>query len=64
VTAWALQVLREEADANVCTAAVEVLTTESGTAAYDALTALPARFPNEPFVAFAVARALAGQSRP
>ena len=56
--AWALEVLHTDPDVNVCVAATDVLAHSEVPAERDALVALSARFPDEPFVAFTVARAL------
>lgn len=56
---WLEQVLRRDPHVNVCAAAVEGLAELGDLASRPALAALPARFPAEPFIAFAVQAALA-----
>jgi hypothetical protein len=57
--AWIVRLVRDEGDPNVCAAAVDLLATSALPEARALLTALPARFPGEPFLAFIVSRALA-----
>lgn len=56
---WLEAVLRCDPHVNVCAAAVEGLAELGDAASVPALGALPARFPAEPFIAFAVQAALA-----
>ena len=56
---WLEAVLRCDPHVNVCAAAVEGLAELGDAASVPALTALPARFPDEPFIAFAVQATLA-----
>jgi HEAT repeat protein len=56
---WLEAVLRCDPHVNVCAAAVEGLAELGDAASIPALAALPARFPGEPFIAFAVKAALA-----
>ena len=55
---WLEAVLRCEPHVNVCAAAVEGLAEMGDAASRAALAALPARFPDEEFIAFAVQAAL------
>ena len=55
---WLEAVLRCEPHVNVCAAAVEGLAEMGDAASRSALAALPARFPDEEFIAFAVQAAL------
>jgi HEAT repeat protein len=59
VPGWLRQVIERDQDANVCGVAVDVLAEVAGPDMSDALEALPARFPDDPFLAFAVQLALA-----
>lgn len=52
--AWVLDLLQDEADANFCAAAVEVLTEAGDEAALPILDALVDRFADEPFLRFAI----------
>ncbi len=56
---WLEVVLRCDPHVNVCAAAVDGLAEMGDRASRPALAALPARFPDEPFIAFAVQAALA-----
>lgn len=56
---WLEAVLRTDTHVNVCAAAVEGLAEMGDLASLQALEDLPARFPGEPFIAFAVQAALA-----
>ncbi len=56
---WLEVVLRCDPHVNVCAAAVDGLAEMGDRESLPALTALPARFPDEPFIAFAVQAALA-----
>ena len=52
--AWVLDLLQDEADANVCAAAVEVLTEIGDETVLPILDVLADRFGNEPFLRFAI----------
>ncbi len=58
VPEWLQQVLQNDDHVNVCAAAVDVLTEAGGPECLPALEALPQRFPDEPFVDFAVRTAV------
>ena len=58
VPEWLMQVLHNDDHVNVCAAAVDVLTEVGGPECLLALEALPYRFPDEPFVDFAVRTAV------
>jgi HEAT repeat protein len=55
---WLVHVLVADPHVNVCAAAVDCLAEVGDLAAIPALQALPPRFPDEPFIAFAVATAI------
>jgi hypothetical protein len=55
---WLARVIAADAHVNVCAAAVDCLAEVGDGRAVTALAALPARFPDEPFIAFAVATAI------
>jgi hypothetical protein len=55
---WLVDVVASDPHVNVCAAAVDCLAEVGDPAALSALKALPARFPGEPFIAFAVATAI------
>jgi len=54
VPTWLLEVIERDEDANVCGCAVDVLAEVGEPGMRDALHALPARFPADPFLPFAV----------
>jgi HEAT repeat protein len=54
VPGWLLGVIEHDQDANVCGCAVDVLAEVGEADMCDALTTLPSRFPNDPFLPFAV----------
>jgi HEAT repeat protein len=54
VPGWLLGVIEHDEDANVCGCAVDVLAEVGEADMCDALTTLPSRFPNDPFLPFAV----------
>ena len=58
VPEWLRHVLERDDHVNVCAAAVDVLTEVGGPECLPSLVALPQRFPEEPFVEFAVRTAL------
>ncbi|MFV8833641.1 HEAT repeat domain-containing protein [Aquisalimonas sp.] len=63
---WLRGVLERDDHVNVCAAAVDVLTEVGDDHCLDALRQLPARFPGEPFIAFAVRtaeRRITGEER-
>jgi HEAT repeat protein len=55
---WLVHVIAADPHVNVCAAAVDCLAEVGDMAAIPALAALPARFSEEPFIAFAVATAI------
>lgn len=55
---WLQQVVERDADFNVCASAVEVLAEVGAPEAIPALTALPGRFDDEPFMQFCVQAAI------
>ncbi|MBZ4193315.1 MAG: HEAT repeat domain-containing protein [Candidatus Contendobacter sp.] len=55
---WLQTVIESDADINVCAAAVEVLAEVGALAAIPALTALPGRFADDPFMQFCVQAAI------
>ena len=55
---WLLEVVANDRDANVCGCAVDVLAEVGDLGNHDALEALPARFPADPFLPFAVRSAI------
>jgi HEAT repeat protein len=58
VPEWLRQVIEHDDDANVCGCAVDVLAELAEPELRDALEALPARFPDDPFLSFAVKLAI------
>jgi HEAT repeat protein len=58
VPGWLLEVVEHDRDANVCGCAVDVLAEVGDLGNHDALKALPARFPDDPFLPFAVQSAI------
>ncbi len=56
--AWLAQVVTQDADFNVCASAVDVLAEVGTPEAIPALTALPERFSDEPFMQFCVQAAI------
>ncbi len=56
--AWLAQVVMQDADFNVCASAVDVLAEVGTLEAIPALTALPERFSDEPFMQFCVQAAI------
>ncbi len=58
VEQWLIEVIREDEHINVCATAVDLLGEVGSEAAVPALEALKARFPNEPYIAFAADLAL------
>lgn len=52
---WLADVVRRDANVNVCAAAVDALAEAGDEAAVEAIAALPERFPGVPYIAFAVA---------
>ncbi len=55
---WLADVVRRDANVNVCAAAVDALAEAGDEAAVEAIAALPQRFPGVPYIAFAVAAAV------
>jgi hypothetical protein len=55
---WLMQVIASDRHVNVCAAAVDCLVEVGDVAVIPMLEVLPARFPGEPFIAFAVATAI------
>jgi len=58
VETWLIEVIREDAHVNVCATAVDLLVEVGSRDAREALVALMARFPGEPYVQFAAGLAL------
>ena len=55
---WLAEVVRHDANVNVCAAAVDALAEAGDEAAAEASAALPERFPGVPYIAFAAATAI------
>jgi hypothetical protein len=55
---WLAGVVRRDDNVNVCAAAVDALAEAGDEAAIEAINALPRRFPDVPYIAFAVATAV------